>query len=149
AGQVEPLAAEPDPFAGPDPADAEALGGGGAEDGDRFAGGGRVEVVAGGDAGADGGGQAEGSRLGGEGGGVDGGERRAAGYPGTGDGAGGLDGGDRRDAGDHGGGGFGEFGGAAEQGLPVGDRQQVGAELGDFGEQPGGGGGGQAEHGDD
>src|SRR5215468_6384812 len=59
AGQVEPLAADPDPLAGPDAADAEALGGGGAEHRDRFAGGGGVEVVADGDAGADGGGQAE------------------------------------------------------------------------------------------
>src|SRR5262249_49024739 len=60
-----------------------------------------------------------------------------------------LDGGDRPDAGDHRRGGLWQFGGVAEQGLPVGDRQQVGAELGDLGEQPGGGGRGQAEHGDD
>src|SRR5262249_29758252 len=130
------------------PGDAQPLGGGGAEHGDRFAGGGRVEVVAVGDAGAHGGGQAEARRLHGEGAGVDGGGQRAAVDLGV-HGAGGLDGGDRPDAGDHGGGGFGEFGGAAEQGLPVGDRQQVGAELADFGEQPGGGGRGQAEHGHD
>src|SRR5262249_53861175 len=99
AGQVEPLAAEPDPLAGPDAADAEAMGGGGAEDGDGFAGGGGVEVVAVGDAGADGGGQAEAGRLDGQAVGVDGGDQRAAVDLGV-DGAGVLDGGDRGHAGD-------------------------------------------------
>jgi hypothetical protein len=51
AGEVEPLAADPDPFAGVDAVDPEQLGGGGAEYGDGFLGGGRVEVVALGDGG--------------------------------------------------------------------------------------------------
>ena len=46
AGEVEPLAADPDPFARVDVVDAEQLGAGGAEHGDGFSGGGGVEVVA-------------------------------------------------------------------------------------------------------
>ena len=53
AGEVEPLAADPDAFVGVDAVDAEQLGGGGAEHGDGFLGGGRVEVVALGDGGGD------------------------------------------------------------------------------------------------
>src|SRR5260370_12320415 len=45
AGQVEPLAAEPDPLAGPDAVDPQPLGGHGAEYGYRFLRGGGVEVV--------------------------------------------------------------------------------------------------------
>src|SRR5215469_5342846 len=135
-GQVEPLAAEPDPLAGPDAVDAEALGGHGAEHGDWFVGGGGVEVVAPGDAGADGSGQAEAGCLDGQAVGVDGGDQRAAVDRGI-DRPAVLDGGDRVHPGDHGRGGFGQFGGAAEHVLPVGDGEQVGAEPADLGEQPG------------
>jgi len=60
-----------------------------------------------------------------------------------------LHGGDAGQVTDHAGGGLGEFGGAAGEGLAVLDREQVSAQLGDFGEQPGLGGRRQAEHGDD
>ena len=63
AGEVEPLAAEPDPLAGVDAVDPEPLRRGGAEHRHGFAGGGGVEVAAGGDGGADGRGQAEARRL--------------------------------------------------------------------------------------
>ena len=66
AGHVEPLAADPDAFAGVDAVDAEPLGGGGAEDGDGFLGGGGVEVLALGDGGGDDREQVEGGGLDGE-----------------------------------------------------------------------------------
>ena len=64
AGDVEPLAADPDALAGVDAVDAEQLGGGGAEDGDGFLGGGGVEVVALGDGGAEDREEVEAMRLG-------------------------------------------------------------------------------------
>ena len=57
--------------------------------------------------------------------------------------------GDRTDAGDHPGGGERQLGRLPEQGLAVGDGEQVGAELVDLGEQAGLRGGGEPEHGDD
>ena len=78
AGYVEPHVVEPDPLAGEDPVDPEALGGGRAEHGDGFLGGRRVEVAALGHAGAHGAQQAEAGRVDGEGVGVDGGDERAA-----------------------------------------------------------------------
>src|SRR5258708_34889795 len=63
AGQVEPLAAEPDPLAGPDAVDPQPLGGHRAEYGDGFVRGGVVEVAALGDAVADGSRQPETGRL--------------------------------------------------------------------------------------
>jgi hypothetical protein len=53
AGDVEPLAADPDAFVGVDAVDAEQLGGGSAEYDDGFSGGGSVEVVALGDRGGE------------------------------------------------------------------------------------------------
>src|SRR5258708_24965429 len=81
AGQVEPLAAEPDPLAGPDAVDPQPLGGHRAEYGDGFVRGGGVEVAALGDAGADGSRQPETGRLDRQAIGVDGGGERAAGDP--------------------------------------------------------------------
>ena len=78
AGDVEPQVVEPDPLAGVDPVDPEALGGGGAEHGDGLLGGRGVEVAALGDGGADGVEQAEAGGVDGEGVGVDGGDERAA-----------------------------------------------------------------------
>ena len=54
ADEVEPLPADPDPLAGVDAVDAHPAGGGGAEHGDRLAGGGGVQEAALGDRGADG-----------------------------------------------------------------------------------------------
>jgi hypothetical protein len=45
-GEVEPLVCDPDPLAGVDVVDAQALRGGGAEHRDRLLGGGRVQVTA-------------------------------------------------------------------------------------------------------
>ena len=90
-------------------------------------------------------------RLGGfdaEGVGVDGGNQRAAVDAGAG-GARGLDGIDPGEAADHRGGVQRQFGGLAAEPLAVLDRQQVGAQRGDLRVQPGGGGGGKAEDGDD
>ena len=56
ADEVEPLPADPDPLARVDAVDAHPPGGGGAEHGDRLAGGGGVQVAALGDRGADRGG---------------------------------------------------------------------------------------------
>ena len=73
AREVEPLAADPDPLAGPDPVDAHQLGGCRAEHGDRLAGGGGVEEAALGDRGAGHSGQAQAGGVHAEPVGVDGG----------------------------------------------------------------------------
>ena len=78
AREVEPLAADPDPLAGPDPVDAHQLGGLRAEHGDRLFGGGGVEVAALGDRGARHGGQAQAGGVHAEPVGVDRGDQRAA-----------------------------------------------------------------------
>jgi hypothetical protein len=75
AVQVEPLAAalavDPDPHLGPDPVDAHQPRGGGAEHGDRFAGGGGIEESALDEAGAGHRGQSEGGGVHAEGVGLD------------------------------------------------------------------------------
>ena len=157
AGEVEPLPAgcaarpssQPDPLSRVDPVDAQAPGGGGAEHGDRLAGGGRVQEPALGHRGADGAGQCQAGGLHGQGVGVDRGDQRAAVGGDVADGAGVIHGGDRPDARDHAGCGDREFGGVAAEGLPVGDGEQVGAQFADLVQQPGLGGGREAEHGDD
>src|SRR6202011_2064696 len=53
AGEIEPLAAHPDPLAGVDAIDPEQLGGDSTDDGDGFLGGGGVEVVTLGDGGSE------------------------------------------------------------------------------------------------
>ena len=63
AGDVEPLAAGPDPHPGPDPVDAQPLGGGGAEHGDGLAFGGGVQEPALRQRGAGRGGQAQGGGV--------------------------------------------------------------------------------------
>ena len=65
------------------------------------------------------------------------------------DGAGVLHRGDAGQPGDHARRRLRQLGGAAGEGLPVGDGQQVGAQRLDLGQQRGGGGGGQAQDGDD
>ena len=115
AGHVEPHVVGPDPLAGVDPVDAEALGGGRAEHGDGFLGGRRVEVAALGDGGADGGQQAEAGGLDGEGVGVDGGDERAA-VDVAGDRSGLLHLGHPVDAADHGRGRCGQLGRAGRRG---------------------------------
>ena len=94
-------------------------------------------------------GQVQAGGLHGQGVGVDRRDQRAAVGVDVADGAGVVHGGDRADAGDHAGCGERELGGVAAEGLPVGDGEQVGAQLVDLGQQPGLGGGGEAEHGDD
>jgi hypothetical protein len=149
AGQVEPLAADPDAHPGPDPVDTHQPGGGGAEHRDRLAGGGGIEEPALGEAGAGHGGQAEGSGVHAEAVRLD---RRDVGGlvdADAADGAGVLHGGDSGQPGDHARRRYGQLGGSAGEGLPVGDGEQVGAQAADLGQQRGLGGGGQAEDGDD
>ena len=128
--------------------DAEQLCGLRAEDADRLGRGRGVQVAAPGDGRADGREQVQGRRLNLERVGVDGRDQRAAVDVGAGRARVG-DLGDRADPADHPGGGQRQLGGAAEQRLPGGDGEQVGAELVDLGEQPGLGGRREAEHGDD
>ncbi len=149
AGDVEPLAADPDPHAGPDPVDAQQLRGGGAEHRDRLAGGGGVEEPALREAGAGHRGQVQGGGVHAERVGLDRGDERGLVDADAADGAGVLDGGDAGQPGDHARRGLGQFGGGAGEGLPVGDGQQVGAQRPDLGQQRGLGGGGQAQDGDD
>ena len=149
AGDVEPLAADPDPLAGVDAVDAEPLGGDGAEHGDGFLGGGGVEVVALGDGGGDDREEVEAGGLDGQGVGVDRGDVGAAVGVGAADRPGALHLLHTADTADHGRRRGGQLGGAAGEALAVADGEQVGAELVDLGQQAGLGGGGQAEHGDD
>ena len=93
-------------------------------------------------------GQAEAGRLDAEGVGVDRRDQRAAVGVSAG-GAGVLHLRDRADAADHAGRRLGQLGGLAEEGLAVGDGQQVGAQAVDLGQKAGLRGGGDAEHGDD
>src|SRR6516165_5720099 len=148
-GDVEPLAADPDPFPGPDAVDAEAGGGGRAEHGDGLGGGGRVEVAAVGEAGAHREGEPGAGRLDRQRVGIDRGDQRAAVGVGAVDDAGVGDLCDRPDPADHPRSGRGQFGGLPEDGLPVGDGEQVGAQPVDLGQQPGLRGGRQPEHGHD
>src|SRR6185312_9562200 len=134
AGDVQPLAAGPDPHSRPDPVDAQELGGGGAEDGGGLAGGGGVEVAALRDAGAGHGGQAEGGGVDAQAAGLDGGDERGLVDVHAGDGGGGLHRGDAGQAGDHAGCGLGELGRSPGQGLAVGDGEQVGAQGLDLGQ---------------
>ena len=149
AGEVEPLAAHPDPLAGVDAVDAEQLGGGGAEHGDGFLGGGRVEVVALGDGGGEDREEVERCGLDGQAVGVDRGDVGGAVGVGAADRPGALHLLHTADAADHGRRRGRQLGGAAGEALAVADGEQVGAELVDLGQQAGLGGGGQAEHGDD
>src|SRR5208282_3732243 len=146
AGEVEPLAAGPDPHPGPDPVDAQQLGGGGAEHGDGLAFGGGVQEPALREAGAGRGGQAQGGGVHAEGAGLDRGDERGLVNVDAADGAGVLHGGDAGQPGDHARRRGRQLGGGAGEGLPVGDGQQVGAQCLDLGQQRGGGGGGQAQH---
>ncbi len=148
AGEVEPLAAEPHSLAGIDAVDPEPLGRGGAEHRDRLLRGGGVQIAAGRDRGADRRRQAQAGGLDGDGVRVHGRDEGAAVDVGAG-GARFLHLRHRADAGDHPGRGERQLGRLAEQGLAVGDGEQVGAELVDLAEQAGLGGGGEAEHGDD
>ena len=111
AGHVEPLAADPDAFAGVDAVDPEALGGSRAEHGDGFLGGGRVEVVALGDAGGDHREEVERCGLDGQGVGVDRGDVGVAVGVGAADRPGGLHLLHAGDPADHGWGGGGQLGG--------------------------------------
>ena len=149
AGHVEPLAADPDPHPGPDPVDAQQLRGEGAEHRDGLAGGGGVQEPALREAGARDRGQVQGGGFHAEGVGFDRGDERGLVGVDVADGAGVLHRGDPGQPGDHAGRRRGQLGGGAGEGLPVGDGQQVGAQLGDLGQQRGLGGGGQAQDGDD
>jgi hypothetical protein len=111
--------------------------GGGAEYGDGFLGGGRVEVVALGDAGGDHREEAEGCGLDGQGVGVTGGDVGVAVGVGAADRPGGLHLLDTADAADHGRRRGRQLRGAAGDALPVADGEQVGAELVDLVEQAG------------
>src|SRR5207248_10755373 len=71
AGEVEPLAAHPDPLPGVDAIDAEQLSAGGADYGDGFLRGGGVEVMAVGEGRGDDREEVEGCRLNGQAVGVD------------------------------------------------------------------------------
>src|SRR5262245_7004257 len=146
---VEPLAANPDPFPGPNAVDAETRGGQRAEHSDGLGGGCRVQVPAVGEAGAHRAGQPGACSLDRQRVGVDRGDQRAAVGVGVVDGAGVGDLGDGADPADQPRGGRGQIGGLPENGMPVGDGEQVGAQPVDLGEQPGLGGGRRPEHGYD
>jgi hypothetical protein len=116
--------------------DAEQLGGGGAEHGDRFAFGGGVEEFALRHAGPGGGGKPQGRGVDGQRVGVYRRDQRRAvdvrvGCPG------GLHLVHAGQPGDHRGGGDRQFGGGAGDALPGLHGEQVGAQRGDFGVQPG------------
>src|SRR6266487_4186826 len=145
ASHIEPLAANPDPLAEPDPINAQPYRGRRAKHGDRFAGSGGVQVTAASDAGAHRPRQAQGRGLHGDRVGVDLGDQRTAVHirchcPGI------LHLRDRFDPADHPGGGLGQLGWLTEHGLPVGDGQQVRAQFADLGQQPCLRGGRKPEH---
>jgi hypothetical protein len=130
AGDIEPLAAgtaraDPDPHPGPDPVDAQQLGGLRAEHYDGLAGG-----------------QAERRGVHADGVGLDRGDEWGLVSVDAVDGAGVLDVGDAGQPVDHARRGHRQFRGGAAECLPVGDGQQVGAQAGDLGQQPLLGGGG-------
>ena len=120
----------------------------GAEHRDRLAGGGGVEVAALGDAGAGRGGQAQAGGGDGQRVGVDRGDQRAAVGVGAADRAGVLDGGDAGQLADHARRGVGQLGGPPEKVCPLVTVSRL-VPRADLGEQPGLGGAGQAEDGDD
>ena len=135
AGHVEPVAADPDAFAGVDAVDPEALRGSGAEDSNGFLGGCRVEVLALGDIGGDHREEVEGCGLDGQGVGVDRGDVGVAIGVGTADCSGGLYLFDSEDPADHDGRRGGQLGRGAGDALAVADGEQVRAKLADLVEQ--------------
>ena len=149
AGEVEPLAAHPDALVGVDAIDAEQLGGDGADDGDGFLGGGRVEVVTLGDGGGEDREEVDGCGLDGQAVGLSRGDVGGAVSVGAADRAGTLHLLHTADAADHGRRGGGQLHGATGQALAVADGEQIGAELVDLRQQAGLGGRGETEHGDD
>ncbi len=136
AGEVEPHAAEPNALPWVEAVDTEQLCGLGAEDRDGLMRGRRVQVAALGERRADRAREVEARGLDGEGVRVDGRDERALVDVGLGE-AGLLHLLDRADSRDHPAGSDRELGGLSEQGLAVGDGEQVGSELVDLGEQAG------------
>ena len=137
AGHVEPLAADPHAFVGVDAVDPEPLGGSRAEHGNGYLGGGRVQVMALGDAGGDDREEVERCGLDSQGVGFDGGDVGIAVGVGAADRPGGLHLLHPADPADHGRRRGGQLRGPAGEALAVADSEQVGAELVDLVEQAG------------
>src|SRR5581483_2258201 len=148
SGEVEPHSSQPDSLSGVEAVDAEPLRRRVSQHCDRLAGSSGVEVLAGRDAGADRARQIEARRLDGEGIGVHGRDERAP-VDVRARRAGVLHLLHRSDARDHSRGRERKLCGLSEQRLSVLDREQVGAELVDLGEEPRLRRRGETEHRDD